>query len=92
MAGKNRQPEANVGDLTYDPLRGLVPSDAIGVESLHEDGFPTPFSGPVRLHANPQLVNASNRLAARFQASEPPQPRVPNPDECHLFRLALSWE
>jgi hypothetical protein len=97
VAGKNRHSEADAkgadaNDLTLHPRRGLVPFDAIGVENLHEGGLPTPFSGPVRPHVNDQLANASNQLAVRFQSSEPPQPRVANPDECHLFRLALSWD
>ncbi len=53
-----------------------MPSDAIGVESLHERGFPIQFSGPVSLHANHQLANAPNQLAVRYRFSEPPQPRV----------------
>ena len=33
MADENRQCATNTDDLTYEPLCGLVPSDAIDVES-----------------------------------------------------------
>jgi hypothetical protein len=89
VEGENRQSEKNPNDLIHDPRRGLLASDAIGVGSLPEDGFPTPFPGLVRLHASPQAANVSNQLAVRFRSSEPPQPRVPQARR-HPFRLAVS--
>lgn len=55
-------------------IEDWLPFDAIGVESLREGGFPTPFPGPVRLHVwwarRPLMVSRAAVVASLLPAYE----------------------